>query len=59
MDQYGSSGSLNIEIVVVVAGDAEVPHPAVMDGRDRAFDHNRSLAAGGLEALARPQVTRR
>jgi hypothetical protein len=40
MDQYGSCGSLNIEIVVVVAGDAEVPHPAVMDGRDRASDYD-------------------
>jgi len=39
----------DVEVVVVVAGDGQVPHPAVTDGRDRSSDHDRSLAIRGFE----------
>ena len=46
----------HVEVVVVVAGDGEVPHPSVVDGRDRTADHDRHLAVGGLEMHARFEV---
>jgi hypothetical protein len=49
--------SLDVEVVVVVAGDGEVPHPAVMDGRCRAADDDGGLAVGGLEMCAGLEVT--
>ena len=52
MDKYRSNGCLDIEVVVVVAGDGEVPHPAVALLRDGAADHGHSRAVRGLEALA-------
>jgi hypothetical protein len=29
-----ASGNHQVEVVVVVAGDGEIPHPAVIDNRD-------------------------
>src|SRR6202453_1536172 len=46
----------DIEVVVVVAGDGEVPHPAVVEGRDRAADHHGRLAVRRLEMHARFEV---
>jgi hypothetical protein len=46
----------DIEVVVVVAGNRQVPHPPVVDGRDRAFHHDRHLAVGCLEMHARFEV---
>ena len=46
-----------IEVVVVVAGDGEVPHPPVVDGRDRASDHDRGLAIWRAGVSARLEVT--
>jgi hypothetical protein len=37
--------------VIVVAGDGEVPHPAVMVGQGGAADHGHDGAVGTLEAL--------
>jgi hypothetical protein len=53
VDQYGSRNTGNhVEVVVVVAGDGEVPHPAVVIGRDRATDYDRRLAVWCLEVCA-------
>jgi hypothetical protein len=49
-------GGLDIEVVVVVAGDGEVPHPAVVDGRDRTSDYDGCLAVRRLEMHARFEV---
>ena len=46
-----------VEVVVVVTGDGEVPHPAVVDLRDGAADYDRRLAVGGLEVDAGLEVT--
>jgi hypothetical protein len=51
MDQYGSFGNGHVEVVVVVAGDGEVPHPAIMVGRHAAAVGDRDVAVGGLEVL--------
>jgi hypothetical protein len=47
---------MDVEVVVVVAGDREVPHPAAVDGRDRSADHHGRLAVRGLEMHARFEV---
>jgi hypothetical protein len=47
----------HVEVVVVVAGDGEVPHPAVVDGWCRAADDDGGLPAGGLEVCAGLEVT--
>jgi hypothetical protein len=44
-------GRDHIEVVVVVAGDGEVPHPAVVLLRDSAADHAHSAAVRGFEVL--------
>ena len=44
--------SAHVEVVVVVAGDCQVPHPAVMDSRDRASDDDRRPAVRRLEMHA-------
>ena len=49
--------SLDVEVVVVVAGDGQVPHPAVVDGQCRAADHDRGLPVGGLEVGAGLEAT--
>jgi hypothetical protein len=41
----------NVEVVVVVAGDGQVPHPAVVDGRDRPADDGGEDIVGGAETL--------
>ena len=46
-----SSGDHHVEVVVVVAWDRQVPHPAVMHGRGRAADDDRDSAVGGLKML--------
>ena len=48
--------SAHVEVVVVVAGDCQVPHPAVMHGRGRASHHHRGLAVRRLKALTRFEV---
>ena len=48
--------SYHVEVVVVVAGDGQVPHPAVMDGRGRSADDYNALAVRGLEMIARFEV---
>jgi hypothetical protein len=53
MDQYGSSGSFDVEVVVVVAGDGEVPHPAVwVRGGATAVGVGSGTAAGSAEGFA-------
>jgi hypothetical protein len=58
VNEDGGRPDIDVEVVVVVAGDGKVPHPAAVDGRDRASDHHRSLTVGGLKVLAGLQVTR-
>jgi hypothetical protein len=41
-----------VEVVVVVAGDGEVPHPAVVVSRGRTSLRYRILTVQGLEVLA-------
>jgi hypothetical protein len=41
----------NVEVVVVVAGDGQVPHPAVVYGRDRPADDGGEGTVGGAETL--------
>jgi hypothetical protein len=53
VDENGGGSDVHIEVVVIVAGDGEVPHPAVVVGRDRASHYDRCLAVRGLELLAR------
>jgi hypothetical protein len=48
--------SAHVEVVVVVTGDGQVPHPAVMDGRGRSADDYSNLAVSGLEMIARFEV---
>jgi len=48
-----------VEVVVVVAGDGEVPHPPVMDGRGRSADDYSALAVRGLEMIAWFELFRR
>ena len=40
-----------VEVVVVVAWDRQVPHPAVVLLRDDPADHGHGRAVGGLEML--------
>jgi hypothetical protein len=42
--------------VVVVAGDGQVPHPPVVNSRDRAAPDDRRLAVWCLEMHARFEV---
>jgi hypothetical protein len=49
-------GGEYVEVVVVVARDGEVPHPAVMCGRDRPAYDDRGLAVRRLEVHARFEV---
>jgi hypothetical protein len=49
MDQYGSFGNGHVEVVVVVAGDGEVPHPSVVLLRRGAADDDRDGAVSCLE----------
>jgi hypothetical protein len=53
MNEDWSISCDHVEVVVVVAGDGEVPHPAVMLGRDRPADDDRGLAVRRLEVHAR------
>ena len=46
-DSCGCDG--DVEVVVVVAWDRQVPHPAVMDLRGGAVDHGHGGAAGSLK----------
>ena len=41
-----------VKVVVVVAGNGQVPHPPVMDPRGGAAVGDRDTAVGGLEMLA-------
>jgi len=41
----------DIEVVVVVAGDGQVPHPAVVLLRSAAADYYHNLAVRSLETL--------
>jgi len=49
VDEDRRCGNCHVEVVVVVAGDGEVPHPAVMIDRDRSSDYDRSPTVRGLE----------
>ena len=51
VDQNADVRGEDVEVVVIVAGDGQVPHPAVMDGRRRAADYYRDLAIRRLEPL--------
>ena len=53
---HGREDRSGLDIEVVIILDGEVPHPAVLDGRDRTADHDRHLAVGGLEMHARFEV---
>jgi hypothetical protein len=50
------AGRQHVEVVVVVAGDGEVPHPAVVDRWHRAAVGGGGRAVGGLEVLALLQL---
>jgi hypothetical protein len=52
MDEDRGCGNCHVEVVVVVPGDGEVPHPAVMDDGDRSADHHGRLAVRRLEMSA-------
>src|SRR3984957_2935580 len=52
VDKHRRCGNAHVEVVVVVAGDGEVPHPSVVGGRDRACDHDGCLAVWRLEMSA-------
>jgi hypothetical protein len=56
MHEHCRTAHYYVEVVVVVAGDGEVPHPAVVSGRDRASDYDRCLAVRRLEVPARFEV---
>jgi hypothetical protein len=43
----------DVEVVVIVAGHGEVPHPPVMIDRDRTTDDDRDLPVGRLQIRAR------
>jgi hypothetical protein len=47
-----------VEVVVVVAGDGEVPHPPVVVSRHGAAVGDRDSAVEGLEVLALLQLAR-
>jgi hypothetical protein len=57
MDQERSDDGINVEVVVVVARDGEVPHPAISAGGSAPADHGptRSARAGGAEVVSVPQ----
>jgi hypothetical protein len=52
-----SWGGNHVEVVVVVAGDGEVPHPAVVDLRRGAAVGDRDTAVRGRKMLAGLEVT--
>jgi transposase len=52
MGQDGCGGQVYVEVVVVVAGDGEVPHPAIMVDRDGAADHGRGGVVWGAQVIA-------
>jgi hypothetical protein len=56
MDEDRRVACDHVEVVVVVAGDGEVPHPPVMDGRGRSADDYSALTVRGFEMLARFEV---
>jgi hypothetical protein len=49
----------HVEVVVVVAGDGEVPHPPVVDLRGGAAVGGGDSAVGGLEAFTLRKFIRR
>jgi hypothetical protein len=53
VDEDRGCGNSYVEVVVVVTGDGQVPHPAVMDGRNRSADHYGRLAVRSLELFTR------
>lgn len=56
MDEHRSGGHLDIEVVIIVAGDGKVPHPAVMSLRGAPAVGGSDRAVRGLEMLARFEV---
>jgi hypothetical protein len=58
VDENGGAGGHcdDLEVVVIVARDGQVPHPPVMDGPDRPADHHGRLAVSGT-ASKRPAAT--
>ena len=56
MNKGWSISRYDVEVVVVVAGDGEVPHPAVVDGWDRPAHDDCGLAVRRLEVHARFEV---
>jgi len=52
VDKNGPFSSLDIEVVVVVPGDGEIPHPAVVVSWDGAAVGDRGDAVRGFEMLA-------
>jgi hypothetical protein len=57
MDENRGVARNHVEVVVVVAGDGEVPHPAVVDLRGGTAVGDRDTAVGGLKMLAGLEVT--
>jgi hypothetical protein len=51
VDKDGSCNSLDVEVVVIVPGDGEVPHSVDVVGGNRAVVGNRDCAVGGLDML--------
>ena len=52
MGKDSGCGGVDVEVMVVVAGDGEVPHPAVVVGRGGAAACDGAHAVGGLQVLA-------
>jgi hypothetical protein len=52
MNKCFSRTCADVEVVVVVAGDGQVPHPVVVDLRCGAAVGDRDSAVGSLEVLA-------
>jgi hypothetical protein len=58
VDKHRSSSCLHIEVVIVVAGDGEVPHPADLVFGGVATVGDSDGAVSGFEVLALPQLAR-
>jgi hypothetical protein len=46
VDKDWAHGGVDVEVVVVVAGNGEIPHPAVALGRDPAAQDGSGITAG-------------
>lgn len=55
VDEDGGNGGVDVEVVVIAAGDGQVPHPPVMVPRRASADHCHSSSAGGAQVVTVPE----